>query len=131
MYFWSSECEDCTKSTFSTVKAVNLTESDLKEISQKMFTEELYKALDEEFPKYAGTFEKERVTYNIKTQVDTSDNYSQTQFTVGFKYKGFEKKADPSIVKDAELVSRFLVEKLGEVVKPYACRDSDHEVCQS
>lgn len=130
MFFWTSECEDCTKSTFSTVKAVNLTESDLREISQKMFSEDLYQTLDKKFPKYAGTFEKERITYDIRTHVNTTDNVSQTQFKIGFRYKGLEEKNDPSIVDDAELVSRFLVEKLGTIVKPYACRNSDHEVCK-
>jgi hypothetical protein len=131
IFFWSSECEDCTKSTYSTVTAVNLTENDVKEISQMMFSGEMFQSLNEKFPKYAGTFEKERITYNIRTQVDTTNNVSQTQFKIGFKYKGFEGKKDPSIVDDAELISRFLVEKLGEIIKPYAYKKSDHEVCES
>lgn len=131
IFFWSSECEDCTKSTYFTVTAVNLTENDVKEISQMMFSGEMLQSLNEKFPKYAGTFEKERITYNIKTQVDTTNNVSQTQFKIGFKYKGFEEKKGPSVVDDAELVSRFLGDKLEAIIKPYACKKNDHEVCES
>ncbi len=131
IWFWSSKCEDCTKSTLYTVKAVNLTESDVKKISQQMFTADLYLTLDKVFPKYVGTFEEKRIAYKVRTKVNTNENVSKTQFKIGFKYTGFEEKEDPSIVNDAELVSKFLVEKLSQIVTIHTCEENIHELCNS
>ena len=130
LILFSEECEDCSVSSFHEVKAVNLTESDLKEISEKFFTERLYKQLDEKFPDYSGTFENERMFYNIRTKVDVPSNSSVTIIKVGFTYYKNELEQFPNIKKDSEVVAKFLSEELLEIVKPYACRNIQHELCE-
>ena len=127
---FSEECTDCSVSSFMEVKAMNLTESDLKEISEKFFTESLYEQLDHKFPEYSGSFKNERMLYNIRTKVDVLSNTSVTVIRVGFTYYKNEFNQFPNIEKDSEVVAKLLSEELVKIVKPYACRNVQHELCQ-
>lgn len=111
-----SDCEDCTKIVSSTVVAENLSEDEIKQISKALFTPQLFAELDQSFPKYAGTFETERLTFQIRTKRKAMDINSTTVFAVGFKYKGTEEQQNPSIVKDAQQITKILSKKLHEVV---------------
>ncbi|WP_193332752.1 hypothetical protein [Pseudoalteromonas ulvae] len=124
MYFWSSECEDCTKSTQSIITAYNLTQDEVKYISTNMFDEVFLNSLKEKYPKYAKGLKDDRIAYNIRTKINTTDNTSVTKFSIGFKYSGLEGKNDPEIVKDAEAISKILGDRLFTIVKPYEGRES-------
>ena len=124
MYFWSSECEDCTKSTQSIITAYNLTQGEVKDISTNMFDEVFLSGLAEKYPKYAEGIKEQRIAYNIRTKINTTDNTSVTKFSIGFKYTGLEGKNDPDIVGDAEVISKILGDRLYTIVKPYEGRES-------